>query len=79
MRDSLLDGGEHSPVSLAPAVTVIDNKAALETKVSDTLIAIIAGTQGIEELDTLRDYWHKNGGDEMMEFYNTWYAEVMAK
>ena len=44
-----------------------------------TLIAIIAGTQGIEELDTLSTYWHKNGGDDMMEFYNTWYAEVMAK
>lgn len=79
MRDSLLDGGVASPVSLAPAVTVIDNTATLETKVTDTLIAIIAGTQGIEELETLKDYWHKNGGEELMEFYNEWYAEVMAK
>lgn len=79
MRDSLLDGGERSPVALAPAVTVVDNKATLEQKINDTLIAIIAGTQGIEELDTLKTYWDKNGGAEIIKFYNEWYAENMAK
>ena len=49
MRESLLDGGVASPVSLAPAVTVIDNTATLETKVSDTLIAIISGTADVME------------------------------
>ena len=79
MRDSLLDGGERSPVALAPAVTVVDNKAALENRITDTLIAVICGTSDISELDTLREYWHKNGGEEIIEFYNTWYAENVAK
>lgn len=79
MRDSLLDGGERSPVALAPAVTVVDNKAALENRITDTLIAVICGTSDISELDTLREYWHKNGGEEIIKFYNTWYAESVAK
>ena len=33
----------------------------------------------ISELDTLREYWHKNGGEAIIEFYNTWYAENVAK
>ena len=78
LRDSLLDGGERSPVALAPAVTVVDNKAALENRITDTLIAVICGTSDISELDTLREYWHKNGGEELIEFYNTWYAENVA-
>ena len=59
--------------------TVVDNKAALENRITDTLIAVICGTSDISELDTLREYWHKNGGEEIIEFYNTWYAENVAK
>ena len=47
--------------------------------ITDTLIAVICGTSDISELDTLRAYWHKNGGEEIIEFYNTWYAENVAK
>lgn len=79
MRASLLDGGSRSPVALAPAVTVVDNKASLEDRISNTLIAVIAGTSELSELDTLAEYWHKNGGDEIIKFYDDWYAENMAK
>ncbi len=79
MRASLLDGGSRSPVALAPAVTVVDNKSSLETRISDTLIAVIAGTSEVSELDNLANYWHKNGGDKIIEFYDNWYAENMAK
>ncbi len=71
-KASLLDGGVANPTALAPAVTVIDNKSTLETRVKDTIIAIIAGTKDIGALDELRDYWNANGGDKMIAFYNEW-------
>lgn len=76
-RASLLDGGEPSPVVIAPTVTVVDNKATLETKITDTLLAVITGAKGIEELDTLKKYWDDNGGTQIIEFYNEWYAANM--
>ncbi len=71
-RESLLDGGVASPIALAPAVTVIDNKSTLETHVNDTLIAVIAGAKKIDALAELGTYWNSNGGDKMVEFYNEW-------
>ena len=78
-RNSLLDGGEPSPVALAPTVTVVDNKATLETRISDTLKAIICGTSDMSALTELQTYWANNGGTEIIEFYNEWYAESMNK
>lgn len=79
MRNSLLDGGERNPVALAPTVTVVDNKTALETRISDTLKAIICGTSDMSALAELQTYWADNGGTEIIEFYNEWYAENMNK
>ena len=75
-RASLLDGGEASPVALAPAVTMIDNKGTLDAQVKDTLIAIIAGSKGIGELATLAESWRSGGGAAMLEFYNEWYQSL---
>ncbi len=71
-KASLLDGGVPNPTALAPAVTVIDNKSTLETRVGDTLIAVIAGSKDIGALAELREYWNTNGGDKMIAFYNEW-------
>lgn len=79
MRDSVLDGGEPSPVALAPTVTVVDNKAALETRISDVLIAIITGSSDISALAELQTYWENNGGAEIIDFYNDWYTENMSE
>lgn len=72
-RASLLDGGTPSPIALAPAVTVVDNKGTLDAQVTDTLIAIIAGSRDISELASLKDAWDQNGGEKIVEFYNEWY------
>ena len=60
-------------------MTVVDNKATLETRISDTLQAIICGTSDMSALEELRTYWANNGGAEIIEFYNEWYAESMNK
>ena len=72
-KASLQGRGVHNPTSLAPAVTVIDNFAALNNYVRDTLIAITSGTRPLSELDNLVQYWNNNGGTKVEEFYNTWY------
>ena len=72
-RSSLLDGGVISPIALAPAVTLVDNKTTLDSRVTDTLLAIVAGSKDLSELASLREYWNENGGDKIVEFYNDWY------
>ena len=72
-RASLLDGGVASPVALAPAVTVADNKGTLDAQVKDTLIAMIAGSKDLSGLNALKDAWNQNGGGKIVEFYNEWY------
>ena len=78
MRDSLLDGGEQSPTAIAPTVTVVDNLNALETRIKDTLVAIVSVSEDMSALQSLRDYWNANGGDQVVEFYDTWYNENIA-
>ena len=75
MRGSLLDGGEQSPTAIAPTVTVVDNLNALEARISDTLVAIVSGSEEMSALEELRTYWNNNGGDKVVEFYDTWYNE----
>ncbi len=79
MRSRLLDGGVDSPIALAPTVTVIDNLDSLHSKISSTLISIIAGTSDMSELEALRTYWSKNGGDQVIAFYDAWYNENIAQ
>ena len=79
MRDSLLDGGEQSPTAIAPTVTAVDNLSALETRIKDTLVAIVSGAEDMSALQTLRAYWNANGGDKVVEFYDAWYNENIVK
>ena len=79
MRESLLDGGVASPTALAPTVTVVDNLSTLEGKITDTLVAVIAGTEPMSAIDDCRAYWKNNGGDKVVEFYDAWYNENIVK
>ena len=74
-KASLLDGGERSPIAIAPA-TGVENQSVLEKRVDDALMAY-ASTGDISKVDDAYNYWHKNGGENVVEFYDTWYAENM--
>lgn len=75
-KASIKDFGVYNPVGLAPAVTVVDNKAALDDYVRDGLVNIVAGAAPLSSLDTLIRYWDANGGKEIEKFYNDWYAGI---
>ncbi|MEA5013750.1 MAG: extracellular solute-binding protein [Candidatus Limiplasma sp.] len=74
-KASLQDAGVKDPTALAPAVTVVGNKVALDTYVKDNLTAIVAGTKSLGDLEAVRAYWSANGGKEVEEFYNNWYSK----
>ena len=74
-KASLLDGGERSPIAIAPS-TGVENQSALEKRVDDALLAYVNGGE-MAKVDEAYEYWHKNGGEDVIEFYNTWYAENM--
>ena len=74
-KASLLDGGERSPIAIAPS-TGVENQSALEKRVDDALLAYVNGGE-MAKVDEAYEYWHKNGGEDVIEFYNTWYAANM--
>lgn len=74
-KASVLDGGERSPVALAPA-SGVDNQSTLEAKVNDNLLAAICGGS-MDKVTEARNYWHANGGEDLTNFYDTWYKANM--
>ena len=74
-KASLLDGGERSPIAIAPS-TGVENQSALESKVDDALLNFVTGGE-MAKVDEAYEYWHKNGGEDVVEFYDTWYQANM--
>lgn len=71
-KASIAKIGVDNPVSLAPAVTVVDNMQALDTYVMDALNGIVAGVTPVDQLDKVIAYWDSNGGTKIEKFYNEW-------
>jgi putative aldouronate transport system substrate-binding protein len=74
-KASLNGIGVADPTSLAPTVTVVDNKSALDTYVKDALTSIVAGAKPLDEIDRTIAYWDAKGGLLIEKFYNDWYRK----
>ena len=74
-KASLLDGGERSPIAIAPS-TGVENQSALETRVDDALLAFVTGGD-MSKVDDAYKYWHANGGEDVVAFYDEWYQANM--
>lgn len=74
-RACVLDGGVRSPIALAPT-SGVENESTLIKDTNDTLLAVVCGGD-IGEIQKMTDRWHAEGGEEVVSFYDAWYAENM--
>lgn len=58
-----------------PTVTMIERQADLDTLVSTQLIVMVKGTVPLDDFDQFVQDWKDQGGDQITEEVNQWYAE----
>lgn len=64
-----------NPLSLATCEAYTTYNSALSTKMSDYMLAVIAGTDSLDNYDAMMAEWEAEGGLEVEEGLTKWYQE----
>lgn len=64
-----------NPLDLCPMLdAVTENRATLDTMVTDYVLQVIVGVKKVEDHQAFVDSWLAAGGQACYDAYNTWYA-----